>query len=190
MKTTTLKNLLSKDVIEQEQVAVWHGDKQYISQANDSLVEDIMTTWRRSRAKFKIRELQTLSQPPESATKQSSMPAYACMSSPSSSAQVELCEESDLANEGKPIMCGSYFSDDASLERARKRRTADDGVASCHLERSGPGADQAGGRLPGNFRTDAPHDHANLLEGCNDRHGTPEPSVPAESTRAGRQTEN
>ena len=186
LKTTTPGNSPSKDVIELKQAALWHGDRHYISAANDASVDDIVTLWQRSRSRFiKLRESLNLSHPPERPTKQLSLPAYACMSSPSHTVQVDLCAESDSANAGEPIMCSSYCSDNESLVRAQKRRTADAGVAPCHCKRSGTYADQAGACLPRDFRTDAPHDHANLLAGSNDRHGTPEPSVPTESTRAG-----
>ena len=69
-----------------------------------------MTFVRRSRSRFKPREVQNLSKPYGSATKQLSLPAYACTSSLSHTAEVELCAESDSANAGDPIMCGCNSS--------------------------------------------------------------------------------
>ena len=44
--TTTTENSPSKDVKELKQAALWHGDRQYINQANDASVEAIMTLLR------------------------------------------------------------------------------------------------------------------------------------------------
>ena len=51
-KTTTSENLPSKDVAELKQAALWHGDTEYVSQANDASVEGIMTLLRWSRSRF------------------------------------------------------------------------------------------------------------------------------------------
>ena len=85
-------------------------ETKYISPANDASVEDIMTFVRRSRSRSKPREVQNWSQPSESATKPLSLPAYACTSSLSHTAEVELCAESDSANASDPIMCGCNSS--------------------------------------------------------------------------------
>ena len=74
---------------ELKEAALWHEDTKYISQANDASVEDMITLVRRSRLRFKPRELQNWSQPSESATKQLSLPACACTSSLSHTAEVE-----------------------------------------------------------------------------------------------------
>ena len=81
-----------------------------MSQANDASVENLITLVRRSRSRSKPREVQNWSQPSGSATKQLSLPACACTSSLSHTAEVELCAESDSANAGDPIMCGCNSS--------------------------------------------------------------------------------
>ena len=85
----------SKDVVELKQVALWYGVRQSIREANDASVEGIMTLLRRHRSRFKPRELQTMSQTSRFATEQLSLSAHVCLSSPSHTAQVEQCEESD-----------------------------------------------------------------------------------------------
>ena len=110
-KTITSEHLLSEDVIELKQAALWRGERQFISRANDASVEGIVTLLRWSRSRLKPRKLPNLSQPSEFATKQLSLPAFACLSSPSHTAQAELCEDSDSGHAGDPIVCGCNLKD-------------------------------------------------------------------------------
>ena len=103
-KTTTPENRPSKDS-ELKQAALWHRDRQYISQANDASVEGITSFLRWSRSRFKPRKLENLSQSSEFATELLSSPAGMCLSSPSHQAQVELCE-GVYWSASDPAMCG------------------------------------------------------------------------------------
>ena len=122
-------------IFELKEAALWHEDTKYISQANDASVEDIITLVRRSRSRSKPREVQNWSQPSESATKQLSLPACACTTSLSHTAEVELCAESDSANAGDPIMCGCNSSTrlEGAIEASfsDSRRKGDVPMATC-----------------------------------------------------------
>ena len=85
----------SQDVVELKQVALWHGDRRCISQANEAAAEGIMKLLRWSRSRFRPREIKTLSQNQERATTSLNLPTLPCLSSPSHPANVEECESAD-----------------------------------------------------------------------------------------------
>ena len=88
---TTPENLPSKDVMELKQATLWHGDRQYINQANDASVEGVTSLLRWCRSRFKPRKLES-HESSEFATELLSSPASICLSSSSHHAEVKLCE--------------------------------------------------------------------------------------------------
>ena len=90
---------ISQDVNELKQVAVWHGDRRCINQANEAAAEGVMTENR-----------STLSHNQEHAITSLILPTLPCVSSPSHSAHIEACENSDAIRANDSVLCGGHCS--------------------------------------------------------------------------------
>ena len=99
---------ISQDVIELKQVALWHGDRRCINQATEAAAEGVMKLLQWSRSRFLPGENRsTLSHNQKHAITSLNLPTLCCVSSPSHSAHIESCENSDAIHaSGSVMQCG------------------------------------------------------------------------------------